>query len=52
MIEQDKQEEQEKTEIDNSEFKPTYNYKGKWIVVIIVLTVGLLIGLIFIKKSK
>lgn len=42
--------EQEKIEIDNSEFKPTYHYKGKWIVLIIILSISLFVGLIFIKK--
>lgn len=42
--------EQEKIEIDNSEFKPTYSYKGKWITLIIILSILLLVGLIFTKK--
>ena len=43
--------EQEKIEIDESEFDPTYSYKGKWIVMIVLLSIVLLVGLFFIKKQ-
>ena len=42
--------EQEKAEIDDSEFKPTYSYKGKWITLIVLLSIALIVGVIFIKK--
>ena len=38
-------------EIDNSEFESTYTYKGKWIVIIIILSVTLFIGLLLTKKK-
>lgn len=44
--------EQEKIEIDESEFTPTYSYKTKWIVMIVLLSIGLIVGLYFIKKNK
>lgn len=39
------------TEIDNSEFESTYTYKGKWIVVIVILSVVLFVGLLLTKKK-
>lgn len=38
-------------EIDNSEFESTYTYKGKWIVVIVILSVVLFVGLLLTKKK-
>lgn len=35
----------EKVEIDETEFKSTYEYKGKWMTVIVVLIIILLVGL-------
>lgn len=43
--------EQEKIEIDESEFEPTYSYKGKWIVLIVLLSLALIVGIFFIKKK-
>ena len=43
--------EQEKIEIDESEFKPTYSYKSKWIVLIALLSITLVVGIFFIKKK-
>lgn len=41
----------EKVEIDQEKFESTYEYKGKWIVLIIVLSVVLFIGLVLNKKK-
>ena len=38
-------------EIDDSEFESTYTYKGKWIVIIIILSVTLFAGLLLTKKK-
>lgn len=40
----------EKAEIDNSEFKTNNSYKGKWLVVTIVLIICLIGSLLLIKK--
>lgn len=38
-------------EIDDTKFKTTYKYKGKWITTIIVLSIVLLSGLLLTKKK-
>lgn len=44
--------EQEKleVEIDESKFEPTHSYKGKWTVLVVLLSITLLAGLFFYKK--
>ena len=37
--------------IDNEEFIPTFKYKGKWITIIVILSISLFIGLLLIKKK-
>lgn len=48
-----KQSEQQKLEIeiDESKFEPTQSYKGKWIVLVVLLSITLLVGLFFYKKQ-
>lgn len=41
----------ESTEIDNTDFKENNSYKSKWIIMIIILSIGLVIGLIVVKKK-
>lgn len=41
----------EEIEVDNEEFESSYKYKGKWITMIIIMSVVLLIGLFLIKKK-
>lgn len=41
----------EDIEIDKEEFAPTYKYKGKWVIIIIILSVVLFIGLVLTKKK-
>lgn len=41
----------ENVEVDNSNFKENNSYKGKWIVMIIILSIGLVFGLILQKKK-
>lgn len=41
----------EDIEIDNEEFESSYKYKGKWITVIIIMSVVLVIGLVLTKKK-
>lgn len=41
----------EDIEIDKEEFAPTYKYKGKWVIIIIILSVILFIGLVLTKKK-
>ena len=38
-------------EIDNSEFESTYTYKGKWIVLMVILSITLFVGLLLTKKK-
>lgn len=40
-----------KVEIDEDEFKSTYKYKGKWITLIVLLSVVLVVGVILNKKK-
>ena len=42
----------EEIEIDNEKFVSSNSHKGKWITIIIVLTITLVVGLIFIKKKQ
>lgn len=37
--------------IDKEEFIPTFKYKGKWITIIVILSISLFIGLLLIKKK-
>ena len=41
----------EEIEIDDSEFESTYRYKGKWIVLIVILSVTVFVGLVLTKKK-
>lgn len=41
----------EEIEIDEEEFESSYKYKGKWITLIIIMTIILFIGLFLIKKK-
>ena len=41
----------EDIDIDKEEFKSTYKYKGKWITMIVILSIVLFIGLLLIKKK-
>ena len=41
----------EEIEIDNEEFEATYNYKGKWIILMVVLSITLVVGLMLNKKN-
>jgi len=41
----------EEIEVDDEVFESTYQYKGKWIVLIIIMTIILLVGLILTKKK-
>lgn len=41
----------EKTEIDKDKSENSYKYKGKWIGLIVIMSVALLIGLILTKKK-
>lgn len=38
-------------DIDKEEFIPTFKYKGKWITIIVILSISLFIGLLLIKKK-
>ena len=40
-----------KVEIDEDEFKSTYKYKGKWVTLIVFLSVVLFVGVILNKKK-
>ena len=44
--------EEVKTEVDKSEFKNDYSYKGKWLFLVIVFGVILFAGLLLLKKDK
>lgn len=48
----DKLKEVEKVKIDDSKFQNKNNYTGKWVLVIIVLSIMFVIGLILGKKQK
>ena len=48
----DKLKEVEKVKIDDSKFQNKNNYTGKWVLVIIVLSIMFVIGLILRKKQK
>lgn len=41
----------EEIEVDDEEFESSYKYKGKWITMIIIMSVLLLIGLFLTKKK-
>ena len=41
----------EEVEIDEEVFESTYNYKGKWIFIIIIMSLALFVGLFMIKKK-
>lgn len=41
----------EEIEVDDEEFQSTYKYKGKWVVLIIILSIVLFIGLVLTKKK-
>ena len=41
----------EEIEVDEEKFESSYKYKGKWITMIIIMSVVLLIGLFLIKKK-
>jgi len=41
----------EEIEIDKEEFESTFKYKGKWITLIVVISVVLFVGLILTKKK-
>lgn len=41
----------EDIDIDKEEFKSTYKYKGKWITMIVILSIVLFIGLLLTKKK-
>ena len=41
----------EEIEIDDEAFESTYSYKGKWIVLIIIMSIMLFVGLILTKKK-
>lgn len=42
----------EDIEVDNNEFSSSYSYKGKWITIIVILSVVLVIGLLFVRKRR
>lgn len=44
-------EEEKEIEIDEEEFESTYKYKGKWITLIIIMSVVLMVGLLLTKKK-
>lgn len=50
-IEKEKEKEIKEIEIDEEEFESTYKYKGKWITLIIIMSVLLVVGLFLIKKK-
>lgn len=41
----------EEIEIDEEEFESTFKYKGKWVTLIVILSVVLFVGLILTKKK-
>ena len=41
----------EEVEIDEEVFESTYNYKGKWIFIIIIMSLALFVGIFMIKKK-
>lgn len=41
----------EEIEVDDEEFESTYKYKGKWVVLIIIMSIVLCFGLILTKKK-
>ena len=41
----------EDIEIDNEEFESSFKYKGKWITIIIIMSVVLVVGLVLAKKK-
>lgn len=41
----------EEVEIDEEVFESTYNYKGKWIFIIIIMFLALFVGIFMIKKK-
>lgn len=41
----------EEIEIDEETFESNYDYKGKWIIVTIIMSVALIVGLCMIKKK-
>lgn len=41
----------EDVEIDNTNFKENNSYKSSWIVMIVILSIGLIVGLIVVKKK-
>lgn len=38
-------------DIDKEEFKSTYKYKGKWITMIVILSISLFVGVLLTKKK-
>ena len=44
-------EKNEEIEIDEEEFNPSYKYKGKWLTLIVVMSVVLVAGLVLTKKK-
>lgn len=42
----------EEIEIDNQKFISSSNHKGKWTTIIIILSVVLVVGLLFVKKKR
>lgn len=41
----------EDIDIDKEEFKSTYKYKGKWITMIVILSISLFVGVLLTKKK-
>lgn len=50
-IEKKAEKETKDIEVDEKEFKSSYQYKGKWITIIVVMSVALLVGLFLTKKK-
>ena len=47
----EKEKEEKEIEIDEEEFESSYKYKGKWITLIIIMSVILMVGLLLTKKK-
>lgn len=49
-VDVEKEKENKKIETDEEEFESTYKYKGKWITLIVIMSVVLVVGLFLTKK--
>ena len=50
-VEKEVEKETKDIEVDEEEFKSSYKYKGKWITLIIIMSVVLVVGLFLTKKK-